>query len=113
MCGDSKAPCNLPCRGDETWSYLHELLLLPLAAADGVPDGAHLAQDGLRVLQLVARRAARHLLVDPGGQGRERDVSVLPPAGAQESTEWSERECMPVCSQRREQTLRYVKASAQ
>lgn len=110
--------CGLPPRrGDETWSYLHELLLLPLAAADGVPDGAHLAQDGLRVLQLVARRAVRHLLVDPGGQGlgegRRGNVSVLPPAGAQESTEWSERECMPACSQRREQTLRCVKASAQ
>lgn len=48
--------------------YLHQLPFLLLAAADGVPDGAHLGQDGLRLLQLVAMRAVGDLLVDPGGQ---------------------------------------------
>lgn len=48
--------------------YLHQLLFLLLAGADGVSDGAHLRQDGLRLLQLVAIRAVGDLLVDPGGQ---------------------------------------------
>lgn len=101
-------------QGDDTCSYLHELLLLLLATADSVPDGAHLAQDGLGVLQLVARRAARHLLIDPGGSerggnGREC-VSVLSTAGAQKSTE---RLSTHVCLQWCEQPRRYVKASAQ
>lgn len=51
--------------------YLHELLLLLLPGADGVPDGAHLAEDGLRLLHLVAIRAAGHFLVDPGGEEGE------------------------------------------
>lgn len=34
--------CNLRHQGHDTCSYLHELLLLPLARVDGVPDGAHL-----------------------------------------------------------------------
>lgn len=48
--------------------YLHEFLLLLLPRADGVSDGADLAEDGLRLLQLVAIRAVGHLLVNPGGQ---------------------------------------------
>lgn len=48
--------------------YLHEFLFLLLPGADGVSDGADLAEDGLRLLQLVAIRAVGHLLVNPGGQ---------------------------------------------
>lgn len=51
--------------------YLHQLLLLLLTGADGVSEGAHLRQDGLRLLQLVAIRAVGDLLVDPGGQREE------------------------------------------
>lgn len=47
--------------------YLHEFLFLLLPGTDGVSDGADLAEDGLRLLQLVAIRAAGHLLVNPGG----------------------------------------------
>lgn len=50
-------------------SYLHELLFLLLPAADGVSDGAHLLQDGLCLLLLVAMRTVGHLLVDPAGRG--------------------------------------------
>ncbi len=66
--------------------YLHEFLFLLLPRADGISDGADLTKDGLRLLQLVARWAVGHLLVNPGGQeegtqavrrwrqrGRERD----------------------------------------
>lgn len=49
-------------------SYLHELLFLLLPGADGISDGADLAEDGLRLLQFVAIRAVGHLLVDPGGR---------------------------------------------
>lgn len=59
-----------------TQVYLHELLLLPLPGADGVADGAHLAEDGLGLLQPVTGRAVGHLLVDPGG-GRERGGGQL------------------------------------
>lgn len=66
--------------------YLHEFLFLLLTGADGVPDGADLAEDGLRLLQLVATRAVGHLKVDPGvhsGEGgagketREEDLEKI------------------------------------
>lgn len=82
--------CNLRRQGDDTCSYLHELLLLPLAAADGIPDGAHLAQDGLRILQLVARRAARHLLVNPGSFGGEGGSLASCPQQGRKTAEWRE-----------------------
>lgn len=58
---------------EEPWFcfYLHQLLFLLLTGADGVSEGAHLRQDGLRLLQLVAIRAVGDLLVDPGGQREE------------------------------------------
>jgi len=56
--------------------YLHEFLFLLLPSADGVSDGADLAEDGLRLLQLVAIRAVGHLLVDPVGGGGGDVVSL-------------------------------------
>lgn len=105
-------------QGDDTCSYLHELLLLLLATADSVPDGAHLAQDGLGVLQLVARRATRHLLVDPGGSERGvmggSALASCPQRGRKRvQSEWTERLSTRVCSQWCEQPRRYVKGSAQ
>lgn len=48
---------------------LQEFLFLLLPRADGVPDGADLAENSLCLLQLVAIRAVGHLLVNPGSQG--------------------------------------------
>lgn len=58
--------------------YLHELLLLLLPRADGISDGADLAEDGLRLLQLVARRAVGHLLVNPEGQSQTDNIKQRP-----------------------------------